>query len=257
MAKDLPIVVLGGGAVGKSCITIQYIQGHFVKSYDATIEDIYRKRVNIDGRQEVLMIVDTAGQEAFGTMREQYMKSGLGFVLVYSITDSESFLQLKTIYAHLRRTKGEGAVLPCIVVGNKTDLANQRAVSLEEGQMFANQVKCPFVEVSAINRGQVEDLFATLVRSIHNLQEGGNGAAAASVTSSSNNNNGDLSASTMQSPQRDNNNNASGGANGNASPTTNNNNNTSGTAPATAAPGPTPAARPTAPPKKKWPCTIL
>lgn len=252
MAKDLPIVVLGGGAVGKSCITIQYIQGHFVKSYDATIEDIYRKRVNIDGRQEVLMIVDTAGQEAFGTMREQYMKSGLGFVLVYSITDSESFLQLKTIYAHLRRTKGEGAVLPCIVVGNKTDLANQRAVSLEEGQMFANQVKCPFVEVSAINRGQVEDLFATLVRSIHNLQEGGNGAAAS--VSTSGNVNGEMNASTMQSPQRDNNN-TSGRVNGNASasPTSTTNNNS----PATPAPGPTPAARPTAPPKKKWPCTIL
>lgn len=256
MGKDLPIVVLGGGAVGKSCITIQYIQGHFVKSYDATIEDIYRKRVNIDGRQEVLMIVDTAGQEAFGTMREQYMKSGLGFVLVYSITDSESFLQLKTIYAHLRRTKGEGAVLPCIVVGNKTDLANQRAVSLEEGQMFANQVKCPFVEVSAINRGQVEDLFATLVRSIHNLQEGGNGAAAASTSNTSGNNNttnGEMNSSSMQgSPQRDN---ASGGAN--ASPTSTNNNNASSPTTATPAPGPTPAARPTAPPKKKWPCTIL
>ena len=244
MGKDLPIVVLGGGAVGKSCITIQYIQGHFVKSYDATIEDIYRKRVNIDGRQEVLMIVDTAGQEAFGTMREQYMKSGLGFVLVYSITDAESFLQLKTIYAHLRRTKGEGAVLPCIVVGNKTDLANQRSVSQEEGQTFANQVNCPFVEVSAMNRGQVEDLFATLVRSIHNIQEGGSGGASSPVaTDAASPSSGtpqpgspqqqrDLSTPVAGSPslQRD------------SSP---------------APPGPTPAARPTAPQKKKWRCNLL
>lgn len=180
MGKDIPIVVLGGGGVGKSCLTIQYIQGHFVDRYDATIEDIYRKRVSIDGRQEVLMIVDTAGQEAFGTMREQYMKSGLGFVLVYSITDSESFHQLKKIYAHLRRTKGESTPLPCIVVGNKTDLSTQRAVSAEEGMLFAQQANAPFIETTAKDRHQVEEVFATLVRSIHQSQ---NGSAAGEGTS--------------------------------------------------------------------------
>lgn len=172
MGKDIPIVVLGGGGVGKSCLTIQYIQGHFVETYDATIEDIYRKRVTIDGRQEVLMIVDTAGQEAFSTMREQYMKSGLGFVLVYSITDSESFHQLKKIYAHLRRTKGESTNLPCIVVANKTDLKAQRAVSTEEGTLFAQQAAAQYVETTAKDRHQVEEVFATLVRLIHQSQTG-------------------------------------------------------------------------------------
>eukprot|EP00758_Cryptobia_borreli_P007236 Tbor_TRINITY_DN5261_c4_g2::TRINITY_DN5261_c4_g2_i6::g.16155::m.16155 len=195
MGKDLPIVILGSGGVGKSCLTIQYIQGHFVDTYDATIEDIYRKRVNIDGHQEVLMIVDTAGQEAFGTMRESYMRTGLGFVLVYSITDPESFVQLKNIYTHLRRIKGEGAVLPCVVVGNKVDLCNNnnnnnnnnniRGVSTQDGEYFASQAGCPFMEASAKDRQQVENIFATLVRSIHSIQEG----AGAIVNNNNNNNN--------------------------------------------------------------------
>eukprot|EP00388_Colpodella_angusta_P006699 GDKJ01019572.1.p1 GENE.GDKJ01019572.1~~GDKJ01019572.1.p1 ORF type:complete len:184 (-),score=13.59 GDKJ01019572.1:89-559(-) len=100
------------------------------------------------------------------------MKSGLGFVLVYSITDSESFHQLKKIYAHLRRTKGESTNLPCIVVANKTDLSAQRAVSAEEGMLFAQQASAPFVETTAKDRHQVEEVFATLVRSIHQTQTG-------------------------------------------------------------------------------------
>lgn len=176
---DIPVVVLGGGAVGKSCLTIQYIQGHFVDRYDATIEDVYRKPVEIDGVNSVLTIVDTAGQDAFGTMREQYMKSGQGFVLVYSITDTDSFQQLKKVYAQLRRTKGDASSIPCIVVANKLDLDAQRAVQREEGINFARQANCEFIEVSAKNRLEVEEVFTRLVRAIRNKAQGGSGGAAA------------------------------------------------------------------------------
>jgi small GTP-binding protein len=162
------IVVFGSGAVGKSCICIQYIQGHFVDKYDATIEDTYRKPVTVDGQSTLLTIIDTAGQDAFGAMRETYMKRGNGFVLVYSITDSESFQQLKRIYAQLRRTKGDNADLASIVVGNKIDLAAQRAVSADEGRLFASQARCPFMEISAKNKVDVDLVFSTLVRRIRN-----------------------------------------------------------------------------------------
>lgn len=175
---DIPVVVLGGGAVGKSCLTIQYIQGHFVDRYDATIEDVYRKPVEIDGSNSVLTIVDTAGQDAFGTMREQYMKTGQGFVLVYSITDTDSFQQLKKIYAQLRRTKGEGSSIPCIVVANKLDLDAQRAVQREEGINFARQANCEFIEVSAKNRLEVEEVFTRLVRAIRVRAQGGQALGA-------------------------------------------------------------------------------
>lgn len=171
MPSDIPVVVLGGGAVGKSCITIQYINGHFVDRYDATIEDVYRKSVEVDGQSSVLTIVDTAGQEGYETMREQYMKTGQVFVLVYSITDSESLTQLRTIYATLRRTKG--TKVACIVVGNKVDLDAQRAVQRDEGAAFARSANCPFMEISAKDRLAVEEVFTTLVRGIRAEKGGG------------------------------------------------------------------------------------
>ncbi|KAF5224078.1 putative GTP-binding protein [Trypanosoma cruzi] len=164
---DIPIVVLGGGGVGKSCLTIQYIQGHFVDKYDATIEDVYRKPIDIDNQPAVLTIVDTAGQDAFGAMRDQYLRKGEGFVLVYSITDTESFQQLKRIYAQLCRVKGDQPVF-CVVVGNKIDEVNYRVVSTEDGNQFAAQVRCPFLEVTAKNRRMAEKVFETLVRTIRN-----------------------------------------------------------------------------------------
>lgn len=181
---DIPVVVLGHGAVGKSCIAIQYVQGHFVDKYDATIEDIFRKPAEIDGQPVVLSIVDTAGQDAFGEMRDRYMKRGQGFLLVYSISDQESFQQLKRIYARLQRAKDHNASIPCVVVGNKVDLAAQRAVSQDEGRLLAAHAKCPFVEISAKNREQVDELFKMLVRNIWEKQggaaaggSGGSGAA--------------------------------------------------------------------------------
>lgn len=183
---EIPIVVLGAGAVGKSCLTIQYIQGHFVDRYDPTIEDVYRKPVDIDGQQAVLTIVDTAGQDAFGTMRESYMRTGQAFVLVYSITDSESFQQLKRIYAQLRRTRGDGATIACLVVGNKLDLAAQRAVATDEGQMFARQAGAQFMEISAKDRLHVEDMFTALVRLVRTGgQAAGSGGPANAASSSS------------------------------------------------------------------------
>ena len=66
MPADIEMAVFGAGAVGKSCICVQYIQGHFVNIYDPTVEDVYRKPTEVDGTIYVLTIVDTAGQDTVG-----------------------------------------------------------------------------------------------------------------------------------------------------------------------------------------------
>ena len=164
----MQLVVLGSGGVGKSCITIQYIQGHFVDRYDATIEDIYRKSSEIDGITSVLTIIDTAGQDGFTSMREHYMIEGDGFLLVYSVTDPNSLVELRGMYASLLTAKGKPSDVKCIVVGNKTDLTAQRAVSTAEGEEFAAQLKCPFIEISAKSKENVEKTFLSLVRVVRN-----------------------------------------------------------------------------------------
>ena len=106
--RDYKIVVLGAGGVGKSSITVQFVQGVYVESYDPTIEDSYRKQIEVDGRACDLEILDTAGVAQFTAMRELYIKSGKGFLLVYSVTDensSKNYWHQRTSLAHQRLGK--------------------------------------------------------------------------------------------------------------------------------------------------------
>lgn len=159
-------MVVGGGGVGKSALTIQMVQSHFVDEYDPTIEDSYRKQCVIDQVPALLDVLDTAGQEEYSAMREQYMRTGEGFLLVYSITSRSSFEEIVTFYKQILRVKDKDS-FPVVLVGNKCDLESQRAVSVEEGQAMARQFNnCRFVETSAKQRVNVEDAFYELVRQV-------------------------------------------------------------------------------------------
>ena len=91
--KRYRIVVLGDGGVGKSALTLQYVQHNFIDYHDPTIEDAYQQRTVIDAEPCLLDILDTAGQVEFTAMREQYMRGGEGFIICYSITDRHSFME--------------------------------------------------------------------------------------------------------------------------------------------------------------------
>ena len=75
------LVVVGAGGVGKSALTIQLIQNQFMEEYDPTIEDSYRKQVVVDKEACYLDILDTAGQEEYSAMKDQYMRTGEGFLI--------------------------------------------------------------------------------------------------------------------------------------------------------------------------------
>jgi Ras-related protein M-Ras len=90
-AVTYKLVVVGEGGVGKSALTIQFFQKMFVEDYDPTIEDSYIQHVEVDRQVCVLDVLDTAGQEEFSALREQYMRKGDGFLIVYSVIDPNSF----------------------------------------------------------------------------------------------------------------------------------------------------------------------
>ncbi|KAG1318751.1 hypothetical protein G6F62_012187 [Rhizopus arrhizus] len=117
--REYKIVIVGGGGVGKSALTIQFIQSHFVDEYDPTIEDSYRKQCVIDEETALLDVLDTAGQEEYSAMREQYMRNGEGFILVYSITSRLSFEEVNTFYQQIRRVKDRD-FFPMILVANSS-----------------------------------------------------------------------------------------------------------------------------------------
>lgn len=164
--REYKIVVLGSGGVGKSALTVQFVQGIFVEKYDPTIEDSYRKQVEVDGQQCMLEILDTAGTEQFTAMRDLYMKNGQGFVLVYSITAQSTFNDLQDLREQILRVKDENDV-PMVLVGNKCDLEEERVVQKDHGIGLSRQFNCAFMESSAKAKINVNDIFYDLVRQVN------------------------------------------------------------------------------------------
>jgi len=164
------IVVLGDGGVGKSCITIQFTQNHFVKEYDPTIENSYRKQVTIDDESIMLDILDTAGQEEYSVMRDQYINSGQGFLIVYSVTARRSFETAGELRDKILQVK-EADEYPIVLCGNKCDLEEERKVSLEEGTEKAKEWDVRFFETSAKTRVNIEESFFELVRVMRKAEE--------------------------------------------------------------------------------------
>nr|XP_010308850.1 PREDICTED: ras-related protein R-Ras2 [Balearica regulorum gibbericeps] len=155
-----------------ACLTnlSYFLQSYFVTDYDPTIEDSYTKQCVIDERAARLDILDTAGQEEFGAMREQYMRTGEGFLLVFSVTDRGSFEEIYKFQRQILRVKDRDE-FPMILVGNKADLDHQRQVTQEEGQQLARQLKVTYMEASAKIRLNVDQAFHELVRVIRKFQE--------------------------------------------------------------------------------------
>ncbi|RKO97280.1 hypothetical protein CXG81DRAFT_6201, partial [Caulochytrium protostelioides] len=165
LVREYKIVVVGGGGVGKSALTIQFIQSQFVDEYDPTIEDSYRKQALVDGETALLDVLDTAGQEEYSAMREQYMRSGEGFLMVYSITHRSSFDEIQTFFQQILRIKDRDW-FPVVLVGNKSDLGSERQVSTAEGRELASMMGCRFLETSARSKTNVDEAFYQLVRAI-------------------------------------------------------------------------------------------
>lgn len=160
------IVVLGDGGVGKSALTLQYVQHNFIDYHDPTIEDAYQQRTVIDSEPCLLDILDTAGQVEFTAMREQYMRCGEGFIICYSITERHSFNEAVE-YRNLINKVRASEDVPIILVANKVDLEQtMRMVDSSEGEALAEKFGCPFYETSAAHRRHVDDVFHTLVREI-------------------------------------------------------------------------------------------
>ena len=165
--REYKIVVLGSGGVGKSALTVQFVQSIFVEKYDPTIEDSYRKQIEVDGTQCMLEILDTAGTEQFTAMRDLYMKNGQGFVLVYSITAASTFTDLSDLRQQILRVKDTDSV-PLVLVGNKCDLNDERTVSKDQGAGLAKTWGgCTFLEASAKTKTNVNEIFMDLVQQIN------------------------------------------------------------------------------------------
>ena len=134
------VIMVGSGGVGKSALTLQFMYDEFVEDYEPTKADSYRKKVVLDGEEVQIDILDTAGQEDYAAIRDNYFRSGEGFLCVFSITEDDSFKSTQEFREQICRVKGSSNI-PFILVGNKADLTNSRKVQQATANNRAEQWK--------------------------------------------------------------------------------------------------------------------
>lgn len=164
------LVVFGSGGVGKSSIVLRFVADTFSTEYLPTIEDCYRKTCIVGQKTAFLDILDTAGQEEYSALRDQWVREGKAFLLVFSVASRITFDEL-TQFRDRILLVNEDAIVPMVLVGNKCDLED-REVSTEEGEQLAQEFGgIPYVECSALKSIRCEEAFHEAVREIRKMDE--------------------------------------------------------------------------------------
>jgi len=167
------VSVLGTGGVGKSALTLRFVRDFFVQDWDPTIEDAYRKPVDVDDETCMLDILDTAGQDDFESLRPSWMIDKDGYVFVFSLDQPQSLEELRPFF-ELHHQLNEGRRVPIVLAANKKDLvtndSERQAKAREEGMKIAAQLGARYIETSALTGENVQETFETFVRQVRTLK---------------------------------------------------------------------------------------
>ena len=143
------LLLIGDSGVGKSCLLLRFADDTYTESYISTIGvDFKIRTIELEGKTVKLQIWDTAGQEKYKSIARSYYKLANGVLLVYDVTRRETFDKVKSWLEELRANSSKGVKV--VLIGNKTDLIDQRMVSLEEGKKLAIDNNMFFWETSAL-----------------------------------------------------------------------------------------------------------
>ena len=157
------ILIIGDSGVGKSCILLRFAEDTFSDYYISTIGvDFKIRTIEQDGKYIKLQIWDTAGHERFRTIMSSYYRGAHGIMIVYDVTDPESFDNVKQWLTEIHRHGAESVIK--LLIGNKTDLP--RIVSTESGKQLANLMNMDFVETSAKDTSNIDKAFYKLAYNI-------------------------------------------------------------------------------------------
>ncbi|KAJ3323364.1 Ras GTPase [Boothiomyces sp. JEL0866] len=159
MGEIHELVVVGSGGVGKSCLTVRFLKDEFTNEYDPTIEENYRKNVTVDSSQCTAYIIDTAGQHEYKALRDQHLKDGKGFLLVFAMNDKSSLEEVKQLREQIMKLKETRKDLPPEMI--EVDLAAAKA--------FFQEFKIPVLETSAKENINVAESFQDLIRECRRL----------------------------------------------------------------------------------------
>ena len=163
------IVILGDTCVGKSCILMRFVKNSMLHNHLSTIGiDSSTKTITTERGKATLQIWDTAGQDRFRSLSQSYIRNGDAIILVYDITSDDTFKHVTTWMDAIHNMAKQD--VPIILVGNKTDMENERRITTEEGQKLAEKYKLLFKEVSAMTGDGVADAFTMLTIALFDKQ---------------------------------------------------------------------------------------
>ncbi|CAJ1017327.1 putative ADP-ribosylation factor family/Ras of Complex, Roc, domain of DAPkinase/Ras family [Leishmania shawi] len=165
-------IIIGDMSVGKSCLMHLFTEQRYRKDLLHTIGvDFGTTVIDINGELVKLQMWDTAGQERFRSVTRGYYRGAAGALLVYDISRRSTYAHIGTWLTDARLNTGPETVF--ILVGNKSDLEEQREVSYEEAAQFAAEHNLLFVECSSLNGSNVEEVFLSTARRIHEKVKSG------------------------------------------------------------------------------------
>ncbi|KQK08120.1 hypothetical protein BRADI_2g39760v3 [Brachypodium distachyon] len=155
------LLLIGDSSVGKSCLLLRFADDAYVDTYISTIGvDFKIRTVELDGKSVKLQIWDTAGQERFRTITSSYYRGAHGIIIVYDVTDMESFNNVKQWLSEIDRYASDSVCK--LLVGNKCDLVDSKVVDTEEAKALADSLGMTFLETSAKESINVEKAFLTM-----------------------------------------------------------------------------------------------
>ncbi|KAF2731222.1 seryl-tRNA synthetase [Polyplosphaeria fusca] len=168
--KQRKIAIVGSRSVGKSSLTVQFVDGHFVESYYPTIENTFSKVIRYKNQDFATEIIDTAGQDEYSILNSKHFIGIHGYMIVYSVASKQSFEMARIIRDKILNHLGTEWV-PLVIVGNKSDLRpEQRQVTPEEGKALAEEFKCAWTEASARYNENVQKGFDNIIAEIEKSQ---------------------------------------------------------------------------------------
>ena len=168
-AEEYQIAVIGSSNVGKSAIVQQFINRTYTEIYEPTIEDKHIKYMEIKEKLYGVEIIDLSGQDEYEYLRELYMCKANGFLIVYSLNDSNSILLAQNFYHQIMRAKDKSEI-EIVLVGNKIDLINDITKVTYDISSFANKYDIASFYVSAKMNINIDIIFTHLISLISNRQ---------------------------------------------------------------------------------------
>ncbi|XP_076436009.1 ras-related protein Rab6 isoform X2 [Babylonia areolata] len=168
--RKFKLVFLGEQSVGKTSLITRFMYDSFDNTYQATIGiDFLSKTMYLEDRTIRLQLWDTAGQERFRSLIPSYIRDSSVAVVVYDITNANSFHQTSKWIDDVRTERGSDVII--MLVGNKTDLSDKRQVTTEEGERKAKELNVMFIETSAKAGYNVKQLFRRVAAALPGMEQ--------------------------------------------------------------------------------------